>query len=96
MRTDVNEKISLLIYFYFSLLLRSCCLQSYPPFLFVLSYKYVVSRASEVAQWVKALATQAWWPEFNPRDPRDKRESIHASCLVCALAHINRCNKNTF
>lgn len=95
MCSDVHEKISLLFYFYLSLLLRSCCLQSYSPFLFVLSYKYVVSWASEVAQWVKALATQAWWPEFNPRDPH-KRESIHASCLVCTLAHINRCNKNTF
>lgn len=79
-----------LFYFYFSLLLRSCYLQFCPPFLFVLSYKYVVSWASEMAQWVKVLATRAWWPEFNPRDPRGKRESTHASCPghhLCACTH---------
>lgn len=43
-----------------------------------------------MAQWVKAQASEAWGPEFDPHSPyKNKREPTPQSCLtfLCALLY---------
>lgn len=69
-----------------------------------LALKILHRKASKIAQWLKALAEQAWRPEFRPRNPHiGKREPIPQSCpltpthVLCGThTHSYRSNENYF
>lgn len=55
--------------------------------------------AHKMAQWVKMIAKQAWWPEFEPQNPYkgNKEENhstvtsdLHELTVACTLPPTNK------